>query len=115
MMLDKELFFKLMLIVKDLYEAVRKIESALDVELHSGPGKPLDDLMDLLANKTHFNLEELDIDPPVFTFVFRDNFGEIPRTYDIDDKEFVVDNLESLYVYLSTKFLYDKTNTEEED
>ena len=35
--------------------------------------------------------------------------------YDIDDKEFVVDSLESLYVYLSTKFLYDKNNTDEED
>lgn len=111
-MIEKDLFLRLMLIAKSLDDSVRTIESAFDVQLESGPAKALDDLMNLLVECTLFNPEDLTIDPAVLAYAFTDSWGEISRTYSIDGEEFVVDSLESLYVYLRTRFLYDKNNTE---
>lgn len=94
-----ELFEKLMNFVKEMWE----FDDALQDVLHCDETEVtymVSKILDIIRESMGDTGDECS-DPVTTYYIFEQEWGTIPEVWYLGDKEYVVNNLESLYNYLS--------------
>lgn len=94
-----ELFEKLMNLVKEMWEFDNALQDVLhcdETEVTYMMGKMLD-----IIGESMGDVSDYDHDSVTSWYIFEQKWGAIPEVWRLEGKEYVVNNLESLYNYLS--------------
>lgn len=108
--MEFDIFKVLLLAAKSLDELMTGLESALNIQF--GDGLIMDtqgDLLNLLVDKCEYGTDE---DSVIYKYAFDDKWGSAPRTYYLQGRTYVVQDVKTLYNYLLDKFKYEEANDE---
>lgn len=103
-MMEFDIFVEILRAAERLDYLIKGLEKALDIQF--GDGALIDTqtgLLDLLVDNCEYDTSE---DSIIYTYCFADSWGSQSRIYYINDKAYLVNNVETLYKYLAEKFEY---------
>lgn len=108
--IEFDTFKVLLLSAKNMDDLMTGLESALNIQF--GDGLIMDtqgELLNLLVDKCEYGTDE---DSVIYKYAFDDKWGSVSRTYYIENRPYIVQDVKTLYNYLLDKFEYEEANDE---
>ena len=103
-----------MTVSQELHNIITQLETLFNVNMESGGlVTQWDNLMGLLVSNTELSIDDEKV-PIVYYYTFVMQWGEEDEVFTLQDKEFDVYDLDSLYDYLTYKYYYDKGRLQDE-
>jgi hypothetical protein len=110
-MLTEEQFITIMKSLEKIDKVIHGLQDLFDFNMDDGPlVRAWDDLLNLVVDEMEVNIND-ELGPVTLQYAFAHNWGENEFTLNIDDTtSFKIKDLETLYIYLTMKYINDIEN-----
>lgn len=114
-MLNKDIFTKIIVSCQKLDKVIKNQEKIFECNMEDGPLlNAWETLMNLLVAECEVVIDD-EVGPIIYEFALCNNWGNDPKSYYIEGKEYLVYDAESLWDYLNEKLQYDVTHFKKEE
>ena len=111
-MISKKMFITLMNSLEKIDKTIHGLENIFDFNMDDGPlVRAFDDIVNLLVEEMELDIDD-EVGPVILHYALVNNWGEAEFKLKLNDEDFIINDLDKLYEYLSLKYIMDRNNME---